>query len=65
MEDENDMPEILEIKKKYNIPDEKMLLMSQGQTKKEIEKVSPKIIELCKKYGFRFGPRLHLIFNQQ
>jgi len=60
VESENDIQEILEIQKKYEIPNEKILLMPQAQTQKEIEKISPKIIELCKKYGFRFCARLQI-----
>lgn len=63
VENENDISEILEIQKKYNISNKKILLMPQGQTKEEIEKNSPKVIELCKKYDFRFSPRLHLMFE--
>ncbi len=60
VQDENDISEILEIQQKYKISNNKILLMPQGQTKTEIEKTSPLVITLCKKYNFRFSPRLQM-----
>lgn len=60
VEGERSMPEILETQKKYAIPNNRIILMPQAQTKKELESKSPTIQKLCNKYGFRFGPRLHI-----
>lgn len=58
--DESDMSEILALQKKLEIPSSQIMLMPKAQTKEEIEKVSPQVIEICKKSGFRFCPRLHI-----
>ncbi len=60
IENEEDLTEIQAMQKQYNIPDNKILLMPQGITQKEIESKSSTIIEICKKYNFRFCPRLHI-----
>ncbi|MCK5460394.1 7-carboxy-7-deazaguanine synthase QueE [Candidatus Gracilibacteria bacterium] len=60
VEDKSDIPEILALQKKLTIPCSRILLMPLAKTKKEIEKNSPQIIEICKKFGFRFCPRLHI-----
>jgi len=60
IESEKDLSEILEIQKKYKIPNNKIFLMPQAQTKKELEKKSQIILELCVKYNFRFSSRLHI-----
>lgn len=57
---ELDMQAILDFQKKHEIDSNRVLLMPQAQTKIEIEKKSPVIIGICKKYGFRFCPRLHI-----
>ncbi len=66
IESEKDLEEIFEIQKEYNISNEKIYLMPQAQTKKEIEKKSQEILELCVKYNFRFSSRLHIwIFDDK
>jgi 7-carboxy-7-deazaguanine synthase len=38
----------------------KVLLMPQGITREELVERGPWVAELCKKYGFRYCPRLHI-----
>jgi len=37
-----------------------VLLMPQGVTKEELAARGPWLVELCKKRGYRFCPRLHI-----
>lgn len=60
VEDEDSMAEIFEVQKKYEIPNDRIILMPQAQTKEALESKSPLVQTLCEKYGFKFGPRLHI-----
>jgi organic radical activating enzyme len=64
IEDEKDVEEIVYNPSIANIlmthARDRILLMPQSQTRDEYLKLAPKIIELCKKYGFRFSPRLQI-----
>jgi 6-pyruvoyltetrahydropterin 2'-reductase len=44
----------------FNIPKSKILLMPQCKSREEYQKLSPQIIEICKRLGYRFSPRLQL-----
>lgn len=57
----DDFPEIEEIISLYNLPANKIFLMPEGVTKEALEAKSPQIIEYCKKRGYRFTPRLHIM----
>ncbi len=60
VEDEADLTEILALIAKYQISHQHVMLMPQAQTRNQLVAASPKIIELCKQYGFRFSPRLQV-----
>jgi len=38
----------------------RVLIMPQGTTEPELRRKAKWIVELCKKYGYRFTPRLHI-----
>jgi 7-carboxy-7-deazaguanine synthase len=38
----------------------KVLLMPQGVTRAELDERAPWLVELCKRHGFRYCPRLHI-----
>jgi 7-carboxy-7-deazaguanine synthase len=38
----------------------RVLVMAQGRTKRELREKGPWIVELCKKHGFSYTPRLHI-----
>jgi 6-pyruvoyltetrahydropterin 2'-reductase len=59
--DSKEMKEIVKTINKYNIPARNVYLMTQGATRREQIKYSPKVIELCKIYGFNFSPRVHIL----
>ena len=60
VESANDLPEILALIAKHNIPPKRILLMPQAQTRQELVTAAPALIELCKLHGFRFAPRLQV-----
>lgn len=56
----NDIKEIKDFLKRHDIKKEKVLLMPQGITKKDITDKSKWLAEICKKENLRFSPRLHI-----
>jgi organic radical activating enzyme len=63
VEAESDVEEMLstpEFSKLLSMARNRVCLMPQAQTREEYLKLAPQIIELCKKYGFRFSPRLQI-----
>ena len=61
VEQRRDFSEIRGILKRLkNVDPARVLLMAQGKTKRELSKRAPWIVDLCKKYGFRYTPRLHI-----
>jgi organic radical activating enzyme len=44
----------------FNISKSRVLLMPQCRSREEYERLSPSIIEICKRLGYRFSPRLQL-----
>jgi len=62
VEQEEDIIEIIEdFIKPFKIPNQLVYLMPQSKNREEFLKLSPIIVELCKKYQFNFSPRLQLI----
>jgi 7-carboxy-7-deazaguanine synthase len=58
-EDIREVRELLE--ELPGVPAEKVLLMPQGTTREELAQREPWVAELCKQYGYRFCPRLHIL----
>ena len=56
-----DFQEIEEIISRYKLPAEKIFLMPQGVTREELLKKHDFITEYCKKKGYRFTTRLHIL----
>jgi 7-carboxy-7-deazaguanine synthase len=57
---ESDLAELQKIAEMLNIPPGKVILMPEGITSETLTERGPWIAELCKKHGYRFGPRLHV-----
>ena len=57
---EADVEEVLFLQDQINIPSTRIYLMPEGTELEEINKKAPMVVELCKKYGFNFSPRLHI-----
>ncbi|PIZ71984.1 7-carboxy-7-deazaguanine synthase [Candidatus Peregrinibacteria bacterium CG_4_10_14_0_2_um_filter_43_11] len=57
----SDLNEIDQYVRKYKIPKSKAYLMPEGVEKSGIEKRSKWLVELCKKEGYNFTTRLHIL----
>ena len=58
---ENDLAEIKSLLLKLpKIPVDRVLLMPEGIDSKTLASRSPWLVEICKREGFRFCPRLHI-----
>jgi len=62
----DDVEEIGQIVEEYDIPQSQISLMPAGQTQAQLRKTYPVVADICKQYGYRFSPRLHVdAWNQQ
>ncbi|NJR42925.1 MAG: 4Fe-4S cluster-binding domain-containing protein [Akkermansiaceae bacterium] len=52
--------EISELCSKIGIPRQRVLLMPEGRTSRELDRFSAQLAELCRDQGFRFCDRLHI-----
>ena len=59
--DAADGAEVLRLAERFAIPRERILLMPEAVRREEILERSPWVWEECKRYGFRFSPRLHIL----
>lgn len=57
----SDLTEVKAFARKYKITKDKIWLMPEGTSKTDILKRSKWLIELCKKEGYNFSPRLHIM----
>ena len=60
VETERDLFEIHQIEREMQIPASIIVLMPQGITNDQIQKRQNWVVETCKKYGYRYSPRLHV-----
>lgn len=60
--DEADVIELMDLLEKNHIsaPTHKILLMPEGIAPEKLKESALIVSELCKKYGFRYTPRLHI-----
>ena len=56
----SDLDEILQLKEELSLPRNKIVLMAEGISSEEIRAKQNWILEICKKYGFRYSDRLHI-----
>ena len=60
VETEKDLFEIHQLEREMQIPASIIVLMPQGITNNQIQEKQNWIVETCKKYGYRYSPRLHV-----
>jgi 7-carboxy-7-deazaguanine synthase len=60
--DDSDVGEVLRLAERFALPRERILLMPEGVTRAEIQERSPWVIGECQRHGFRYSPRLHVLF---
>jgi len=58
--EERDLEEVREVVANVGAPAEKVVLMPEGTRGEVLNERGVWIAELCKKYGYRFSPRLHV-----
>lgn len=61
VESQYDLPEIQEIQEMCGTPNDRVLLMPEGVDAVTLQQRSTWLAELCKSYGYRFAPRLHIL----
>jgi len=60
VETERDLFEIHQLEIEMQIPASIIVLMPQGITNDQIQERQNWVVETCKKYGYRYSPRLHV-----
>jgi 7-carboxy-7-deazaguanine synthase len=56
-----DLAEALRLAERFALPRERILLQPEALRREELIERSPWVIEACKRHGFRFSPRLHVM----
>ena len=57
---ERDLDEVKELVAEIEAPAEKIILMPEGIDEKTLSERGAMVAELCKRFGYRFSPRLHV-----
>jgi organic radical activating enzyme len=58
---DEDLAEALRLVERFALPRERILLQPEALRRDELIERSPWVIEACKRHGFRFSPRLHVM----
>jgi 7-carboxy-7-deazaguanine synthase len=58
---ERDVDEVLAIQTRHGLPAEQILLMPLGMRRDEQQALMPAVVEWCRRHGFRFSPRVHIL----
>jgi organic radical activating enzyme len=59
--DESDLDEVLEIRSRYGLHAERIVLMPLGMRREEQQALMPRVVQWCRRHGFRFSPRVHIL----
>lgn len=59
--DQRDVAEVLRLAERFALPRERILLMPEGIRREEILERSLWVIDECRRLGFRYSPRLHIL----
>ena len=59
--DEDDVAEVLRLAERFALPRPRILLQPEGTRREELIERSGWVVEACKRHGFRFSPRLHVL----
>lgn len=55
-----DLTEIEDLRGRWKMPPERILLMPEGRTAEELDRSAPWLADICRDRGFRFCDRLHI-----
>jgi len=58
---EADLAEVLHLAGRWSLPGERILLQPEAVRREDLIARSPWVVEACKRHGFRFSPRLHIM----
>jgi len=58
---DEDLAEALRLAERFSLPRARILLQPEALRRDELIERSPWVIEACKRHGFRFSPRLHVM----
>ena len=58
---ECDVDEVLAIQLRYALPSSRVILMPLGMRRDEQVAAMPAVADWCRRHGFRFSPRLHIL----
>ena len=58
---EADVDEVLALQSRFAIPSAHVLLMPLGLRAEEQRARMPEVVDWCRRHGFRFSPRLHIL----
>ena len=58
---DEDLAEALRLAERFALPRARILLQPEALRREELIERSPWVIEACKRHGFRFSPRLHVM----
>ena len=59
---EDDVAEVLRLGEAFALPRERILLQPEARRREDLVARAPWLVEECKRHGFRFSPRLHILF---
>ena len=59
--DQSDVTEVLQLMERLALPRDRILLMPEGIQREEILERSLWVVEECRRHGFRYSPRLHIL----
>jgi 7-carboxy-7-deazaguanine synthase len=59
--DPRDVAEVLRLGERFALPRERILLMPEGIRREDILERSLWVVEECRRHGFRYSPRLHIL----
>ena len=58
---DRDVSEVLRLAERFALPRERILLQAEAVRREDLLERSAWVVEACKRHGFRFSPRLHLL----
>jgi 7-cyano-7-deazaguanosine (preQ0) biosynthesis protein QueE len=61
VQDEADLAEVEDLRRRFAIPADRVVLMPEGRTAAELAARSPWLAETCTQRGYRFSTRLHIL----
>jgi 7-carboxy-7-deazaguanine synthase len=59
--DEGDVTEVLDLARRFALPRARILLQPEAVRREDLVARAPWVAEACKRHGFRFSPRLHVM----